>query len=197
MDIDVGLALPKQSGQRQARRQNINPADDREFPLGSMELKRFNAEQDADISKATVHIGPYADELARSFGALAVTIGEDIFFRGNAYKPGSEEGDKTAAHELMHVAQFTEGRIASGATVEELEAEAVRAEGLTAFDGDSIVTINLNGNNYSFPKSKMRYYARVAAKAVREWLESQRDVLSEREYFKLLLSYEKWLWRES
>ena len=44
------------------------------------------------VEHATIHTGPYADELARSLHTLALVLGTDIFFRNGAYRPETEEG---------------------------------------------------------------------------------------------------------
>ena len=76
--------------QRPSKKVFRTPVNDRVFPFNTVELQRYSARHDIDIDKAMIHIGPYANELARSFNALALTIGSDIFFRDKAYNPGSE-----------------------------------------------------------------------------------------------------------
>lgn len=58
-----------------------------------------------DFSDVTVHTDAQADHLSRQLGAKAFTTGNDIFFRENAYDPGSDAGQHLIAHELTHVAQ--------------------------------------------------------------------------------------------
>ena len=65
----------------------------------------------------------YADEYARSFHALALVVGTDIYFRNGAYKLETEEERKTIAHELTHVAQHKNRPLADNRTKDELEAE--------------------------------------------------------------------------
>ena len=52
-----------------------------------------------------LHTGPEADNLTREAGALAFTVGGDIAFRSDAYRPGSQDGRRLIAHELTHVVQ--------------------------------------------------------------------------------------------
>jgi hypothetical protein len=58
-----------------------------------------------DFSGVRVHAGSEADSLNRELGARAFTTGRDIFFRGGAYDPSSEGGQRLIAHELTHVLQ--------------------------------------------------------------------------------------------
>lgn len=82
--------------------------NDRVFPLETVEIQGFRTKTDMDLDTAIIHTGPYADEYARSFNALAVTIANEIYFRNGAYDPASEEGRKILAHELTHIGQYTE-----------------------------------------------------------------------------------------
>lgn len=58
-----------------------------------------------DFSGVRVHTDSGADRLARGFGAVAFTTGQDIFFRRGRYDPGGQAGHRLLAHELSHVAQ--------------------------------------------------------------------------------------------
>jgi len=59
----------------------------------------------ADFSNVRVHIGTRAEEAARSIGAKAFTVGNDIAFGSGHYSPDSREGRTLLAHELTHVLQ--------------------------------------------------------------------------------------------
>jgi hypothetical protein len=83
----------------------------------------------ADFSDVRVHVGPEAS----SIGALAFTIGTDLYFAPGQYEPHSPRGQELIGHELTHVVQQREGRVANpfgdGVAVvqdPELEAEADR-----------------------------------------------------------------------
>jgi hypothetical protein len=75
------------------------------------------------------------DEICRAFGATALTVGSDIFFRQEAFAPHTPEGLRLLAHEVAHVVQQRRGpvtadRAAGGVAVapvgsaEEREADA-------------------------------------------------------------------------
>jgi hypothetical protein len=75
------------------------------------------------------------DEICRAFGATALTVGSDIFFRQEAFAPHTPEGLRLLAHEVAHVVQQRRGpvtadRAASGVAMapagsaEEREADA-------------------------------------------------------------------------
>jgi hypothetical protein len=75
------------------------------------------------------------DEICRAFGASALTIGSDIYFRRDAFAPHTPGGLRLLAHEVAHVVQqrrgpVTAARAAGGLAVapagspEEREADA-------------------------------------------------------------------------
>lgn len=59
----------------------------------------------ASFSGVRIHDNAQADQLNRSLGARAFTTGDDVFFRGGQYSPGSRSGQELLAHELTHVVQ--------------------------------------------------------------------------------------------
>ncbi|HWO24057.1 MAG TPA: DUF4157 domain-containing protein [Kofleriaceae bacterium] len=65
----------------------------------------------ADFSSVRVHEGEQAGQL----GALAYTQGADIHFAPGQYQPDSHSGQELLGHELAHVVQQSQGRVASGA----------------------------------------------------------------------------------
>jgi uncharacterized protein DUF4157 len=58
-----------------------------------------------DFSAVRVHADHGADESARSMGANAFTVGNDVFFASGRYDPESAAGRRLLAHELTHVVQ--------------------------------------------------------------------------------------------
>jgi hypothetical protein len=59
----------------------------------------------AGFGDVRVHTGPRAEESAASVGAHAYTVGHDMVFAGGRYAPGTRDGDRLIAHELVHVIQ--------------------------------------------------------------------------------------------
>jgi hypothetical protein len=57
------------------------------------------------FDQVRIHTGAEADQSARSVSALAYTVGDNIVFRGDQYRPSTVEGKKLIAHELTHVVQ--------------------------------------------------------------------------------------------
>lgn len=83
----------------------------------------------ADFSDVRVHVGSEA----AAIGALAFTLGSDIYFAPEHYQPHTQYGLELLGHELTHVVQQRDGRVANPfgdgvAVVQdfELEAEADR-----------------------------------------------------------------------
>ena len=77
--------------------------------LDTLALSRFERAFGADFSDVRIHTGKYADYMANIRNALAVTIGNDIYFKDGAFSLDTEEGQKLLAHELQHVVQASNG----------------------------------------------------------------------------------------
>jgi ribosomal protein S18 acetylase RimI-like enzyme len=83
----------------------------------------------ADFSNVRVYVGPQAERI----GAIAFTIGSDIYLAPGRYQPDTVQGQQLLGHELAHVVQQRAGRVksplGSGLAVvpdQALEAEADR-----------------------------------------------------------------------
>jgi hypothetical protein len=170
-----------------------NYENDRIFPLDTVEIQKFRQEHNEGIETAIVHTGAFADELARSYNAFAVTIAADIFFRNGAYHPEQEEGRQVLAHEMTHIAQYEKGRIRRNSDLNELEGEAEAAEEKERYNPDTRMTIELNGKLFTFPRARMKEYAARVSDKLRGWIESAGNAAGEYEHFKLLCAYRDWI----
>lgn len=56
-----------------------------------------------------VHADGAAAQLSGQLGARAFAVGQDLFFAGGQYRPGTTEGRRLLAHELTHVVQQRQG----------------------------------------------------------------------------------------
>jgi hypothetical protein len=63
------------------------------------------AHLNVDLSSVRVHTGPEATRVARAVQARAFTVGQDIVFGKDQFRPASLAGRRLIAHELVHVAQ--------------------------------------------------------------------------------------------
>ncbi len=106
-------------------------------PLPSLVRSKMERALGTDLSRVRIHQG----EEAESVGALAYTRGTDLHFQRGAYDPASAPGQRLLGHELAHVVQQAQGRVASpagaGAPINDdprLEAEA-EAAGARAASG--------------------------------------------------------------
>jgi hypothetical protein len=98
-------------------------------PLPEGVRGKMEAALGADFSNVRVHVGPQAERI----GAIAFTVGSDIYFAPGRYQPETVQGRQLLGHELAHVVQQRAGRVrnplASGLAVVQdrsLEAEADR-----------------------------------------------------------------------
>jgi hypothetical protein len=97
-------------------------------PLPQVVLAKMEAAFGANFSAVRVHVGPQASRI----GAVAFTLGNDLYFAPGRFQPDSVQGQRLIGHELTHVIQQRQGRVralGSGVTVVQdraLEAEADR-----------------------------------------------------------------------
>ncbi len=98
-------------------------------PLPAAMRNKMEAALNADFANVRVHIGPQAERI----GAIAFTIGSDIYFAPGRYQPHTLQGQQLLGHELAHVVQQRAGRVrnrlSTGLAVVQdhsLEAEADR-----------------------------------------------------------------------
>ncbi len=78
--------------------------------LPDSERSFFEPRFGRDFSDVRVHTGPDAAQIARSINARAFTIGRDVVFGANEYRPGTTEGRRLMAHELTHTVQQGVGK---------------------------------------------------------------------------------------
>jgi ribosomal protein S18 acetylase RimI-like enzyme len=98
-------------------------------PLPDAVRGKMEAALGADFSAVRVHVGPQAERI----GAIAFTVGSDLYFAPGRYQPDTLQGQQLLGHELTHVVQQRAGRVrnplGSGLAVVQdrvLEAEADR-----------------------------------------------------------------------
>ncbi|MGF6870982.1 DUF4157 domain-containing protein [Paraburkholderia sp. MM5477-R1] len=72
-------------------------------PLDSATRSDMEGRFDYDFSAVRIHTDGQAANSARSIGALAYTVGNDIAFGEGQYTPHSDAGRRLLAHELAHV----------------------------------------------------------------------------------------------
>ncbi|HEX8108764.1 MAG TPA: DUF4157 domain-containing protein [Kofleriaceae bacterium] len=78
-------------------------------PLEAGILARMEGFFGADFSGVRVHEGPIAEQM----GALAFTLGETLYFSPGLYNIRTREGLELLGHELAHVVQQRDGRVAN------------------------------------------------------------------------------------
>lgn len=76
-------------------------------PLPPALQRRVERFFETSFSDVRIHVGPEAS----SIGALALTVGSDLYFAPGLYEPWSERGQALIGHELAHVVQQRQGRV--------------------------------------------------------------------------------------
>jgi len=91
------------------------------------------------------------DEICRAFGAAALTIGSDIYFRREAFAPHTPRGLRLLAHEVAHVVQQRRGPVTAARAAGGL---AVAPAGSAAVaDRSSFLTSDIRDGTASFSSS--------------------------------------------
>jgi len=100
------------------------------------------------------------DEICRAFGATALTVGSDIYFRQEAFAPHTPGGLRLLAHEVAHVVQQRRRPVAAG-SAEEREADAVADALLSGRPFDFVVTGDFGATTAAGPARRVvqRYMA--------------------------------------
>ena len=169
-----------------------NPANDRAVPIETIDREQFRLKYGAHLSNVTLHYGEYSDELTRTMNLLALTIGTDIYFRNGAYKPETEEGRALLAHEMTHVAQYSEKRIKT-ADRQELEEEAEQKEKQELYDPETYITVNYHNRKIRLTKRQYEKLLEKTAEEVDRWVEMQKYIMDEQKYLHLLCNYQDFL----
>ncbi|MFE2449291.1 DUF4157 domain-containing protein, partial [Streptomyces sp. NPDC059426] len=78
-------------------------------PLAPSVRRDLEEQLGHDLGQVRLHTDRDAGHLTELLGADAVAVGQDIFFRENTYRPGTTEGRRLLAHELLHTVQNPHG----------------------------------------------------------------------------------------
>ncbi|MFI0821166.1 DUF4157 domain-containing protein [Streptomyces sp. NPDC021098] len=78
-------------------------------PLDLSVRRELEEQLGHDFSQVRLHTDRDAGQLTEMLGADAVAVGQDIFFREGTYRPGTTDGRRLLAHELLHTVQNPHG----------------------------------------------------------------------------------------
>jgi len=95
------LKLPASPAAVLAHTRQRSPGHSLDAPVSRFMSSRLGY----DFSRVRIHQDAPAARAARAFGARAFTLGPDVFFDSGEYRPGTQSGRETLAHELTHVIQ--------------------------------------------------------------------------------------------
>ena len=95
-------------------------------PLPDAVRGHMEAALGADFSAVRVHVGPQAERI----GAVAFTLGHEIYFAPGRFQPDTAHGRQLLGHELAHVVQQRQGRVRnpSGPGLAVVQDRALEAE---------------------------------------------------------------------
>ena len=143
--------------------------NDRTFPLDTVKIKGFEKKYNTILETPLIHYGAQSDVITRSMQALAIAIGKDIYIRSGHYKPETEEGRALLAHEMTHVAQYSEKRMLRQTDRKELEAEAEYVEKNEYYESDPVTSEVIGGVGFRIRKSKLSVVKQMIKERL-EWL---------------------------
>ncbi|MEU5268982.1 DUF4157 domain-containing protein [Streptomyces hygroscopicus] len=107
-----------QSAKRRKRKERVGKARTPEpkdivngagHPLDPSVRRDLEEQLGHDLGQVRLHTDRDAGRLTELLGADAVAVGQDIFFREHTYRPGTTEGQRLLAHELLHTIQNPHG----------------------------------------------------------------------------------------
>jgi hypothetical protein len=94
-------------------------------PLPEGVRGKMEAALGANFADVRVHVGPQAERI----GAIAFTLGSDIYFAPGRYQPDTPHGQQLLGHELAHVVQQRAGRVRNpGSRLAVVQDHALEAE---------------------------------------------------------------------
>ncbi len=90
----------------QAQESHVNSALQSEgSALSEKDRTSLEEHTGKDLSDVRIHTGDAAERAATSINAKAFTVGKDIVFAKDQYRPGTKDGDHLLAHEVAHTVQ--------------------------------------------------------------------------------------------
>ncbi|RKT89240.1 protein of unknown function [Saccharopolyspora antimicrobica] len=78
-------------------------------PLDHSTRRELEERLGHDFSRVRLHTDRESGDLADMLGADAVAIGQDILFSPGKFRPGTADGERLLAHELLHTVQNPDG----------------------------------------------------------------------------------------
>lgn len=109
---DTKAVLPFPLEEENQLQSRIQAARSNGHPLDKQIQQRLEQGLGAELSGVRIHTDAQADYLSRTVNAMAFTTGSDIFFRSEAYNPGSSQGMHLLTHEATHAVQQAQGPVA-------------------------------------------------------------------------------------
>lgn len=176
---------------KRASKRHLN--SDRVVPVELTTLNDYNLKTGSNIENVEIHYGAYSDELTGSYHASALTIGAAIYFSTKAYRPETEDGRKTIAHELTHIQQNKNDTFINHKTKDELEAEAELAEQIEKYSTDPLIMKKIGGVEYRYRKSVWEKIEADVFRGVEDFVKREEGRMPDEDYLKLLLNYQEWL----
>jgi len=153
-------------------------------PIAGDQAKDFAGHVGGDLSDVRLHSDPTAAAAARDMGALAFTIGKDVFFSQGAYSPNTQEGQALLAHELTHVVQQTGSQArtdlhtAHGGDEAEREAQEVEQRVLFGLGHKDVLSVELYARSYEGKGLKSRETGRLDELSLAALREAERSLRS-------------------
>ncbi len=85
--------------------QDLQPSESKGTPLSGPMRSEYESMFGHNLGNVRIHTDADAIESAKTMGAKAMTIGNDILFGNNQYSPETQTGRHLLSHELVHAVQ--------------------------------------------------------------------------------------------
>ncbi len=90
-----------------AAENHVNKSQGKPLPASTREQMETSFQQ--DFSKVRIHDNPESHQASESLRANAFTMGNDVFFGEDKFRPEQKDGQRLIAHELTHTVQQSNG----------------------------------------------------------------------------------------
>ncbi|MDR2942225.1 MAG: DUF4157 domain-containing protein [Treponema sp.] len=173
---------------------------EKKHPLEATVKNKLERELSSDLPEVMLHIGGGNPSILNTLAVYALTIGNDVYIREEAYKEGSVETDKILLHEMVHVRQNKNNiKIKSTDELNKAEAEAEQAEQEIYSDiwSEPVEVIEMDGVKIRFTQKQRKNFIEKVIDGIERWVKEQRVILDENEYLKLLCALDDFCYHSS
>ena len=153
------------------------------YPLETVEFHYSNHNTNKNLIHPPMsYMVQTSSEFAFNMNMRTSMLLADFYFYGNKANATSKKSHILPTHEVAHTAQIID---------KDFTAEPDREVDIWADDSDPKEMVTIAGKNYWLRKSEQKRLIHELADDIKRWMEEQKIILDERDYFKLLVRYKE------